>query len=168
MIIGSSIGFITNYIQERLYQKGYPTRGPEARLYFACAAAILFPGGMFIYAWTSFSSVSWVGLAMGVLVFTWSAYVIYLAVFSYLADCYGPFASSALAGQSLCRNLAGFAFPLFTNQMFRALTYKWASTMFALIATVMIPIPFILFFYGPKIRSKSVFSRMVMESQGQK
>ncbi|KAK7021338.1 hypothetical protein VNI00_017440 [Paramarasmius palmivorus] len=72
MIIGSSVGFITNFIQERLYharcRKGYPTRGPEARLYFACAAAILFPGGMFIYAWTSFSSVSWVGLAMGVLV----------------------------------------------------------------------------------------------------
>ncbi|ESK83376.1 drug transporter [Moniliophthora roreri MCA 2997] len=165
MIIGSSLGFLTNFIQERYYQKGFASRGPEARLYSACIAAILFPGGMFIYAWTSFSHVSWVGLAMGVLVFTWSAYVIYLAVFSYLADCYGPFASSALAGQSLCRNIAGFTFPLFTNQMFKAMTYKWASTMFALIATVMIPIPFILFFHGPKIRSRSKFSSMVMESK---
>ncbi|KAG7093398.1 hypothetical protein E1B28_007080 [Marasmius oreades] len=165
MIIGSSVGFATNFVQERMYQKGYPHRGPEARLYFACVAAILFPAGMFIYAWTPLPHVSWVGLAMGVLIFIWACYVIYLAVFSYLADCYGPFASSALAGQSLCRNLAGFAFPLFTTRMFQTLSFKWASTLFACIATVMIPIPFMLFFYGPAIRKRSRFSRMVMESK---
>ena len=35
------------------------------------------------------------------------------------------------------------AFPLFTQQMYNALTYKWANTVFALIATIMIPIPFV-------------------------
>ncbi|KAF9266667.1 MFS general substrate transporter [Marasmius fiardii PR-910] len=145
MIIGTTIGSATNFIQERLYQKRYPHRGPEARLYFACFAAVLFPIGMFIYAWTSLAHVSWVGVAMGVVVFTWACYIIYLAVFSYLADCYGPFASSALAGQSLCRNLLGFAFPLFTPTMFRNLTYKWSSTLFACLASVMIPIPFQVF-----------------------
>ncbi|KAK1224672.1 hypothetical protein PQX77_012418 [Marasmius sp. AFHP31] len=166
MMIGTTVGFFTNFFQERLYQRGYAKRGPEARLYFACVAALLFPSGMFIYAWTSLPGVSWVGLAMGILIFTWACYVIYLAVFSYIADCYGPFASSGLAGQSLCRNLAGFAFPLFTPYMFEGLTYKWANTLFACLATVMIPIPFILFFYGPSIRRRSKFSRMVMESSG--
>jgi hypothetical protein len=37
------------------------------------------------------------------------------------------------------------AFPLFTDQMFAALTYKWANTLFALIAVIMIPIPFVRF-----------------------
>jgi hypothetical protein len=36
-------------------------------------------------------------------IFMLAAYLIYVSVFSYLADCYGPFASSALAGQSLAR-----------------------------------------------------------------
>jgi hypothetical protein len=56
-------------------------------------------------------------------------------------------------------------FPLFTKQMFAALGYNWANTMFALIAGAMVPIPFVLFFYGPAIRLRSKFSRMVVERQ---
>jgi hypothetical protein len=56
-------------------------------------------------------------------------------------------------------------FPLFIKQMFAALGYNWANTMFALIAVVMVPIPFVLFYYGPTIRSRSKFSRIVMEQQ---
>ncbi|THU86241.1 MFS polyamine transporter [Dendrothele bispora CBS 962.96] len=165
MIIGSLIGFCTNFLQERLYQRNFSNRGPEARLYFACIAAIAVPAGMFIYAWTASPSVPWIAPATGITLFIWAVFIIYLAVFTYLADCYGPFASSALAGQSLCRNLMATAFPLFTEQMFNKLSYKWANTMFGCISLLMIPIPLILFFYGPKIRSRSRFSRMVMDSQ---
>ena len=76
----------------------------------------------------------------------WALFIIYLAVFTYLADCYGPWASSALAGQSLFRNLMGMAFPMFTAQMFARLTYHWANTLFALIAVLMIPIPYVSVF----------------------
>jgi hypothetical protein len=67
----------------------------------------------------------------------------YGAVFIYLADVYGPFASSALAGQSLARNLAGTAFPLFINQVYDALGFPWGNTLFALLATVLAPVPFV-------------------------
>lgn len=88
-----------------------------------------------------------------------AVYVIYLAVFNYLADgkdaqihfmfdlllglltrhcltflccaAYLVYASSALAGQSFARNMFGFAFPLFAEQMYvidrrssRAWSYK--------------------------------------------
>ncbi|TCD62574.1 hypothetical protein EIP91_006724 [Steccherinum ochraceum] len=95
--------------------------------------------------------------------FVWACFAIYLSVFTYLADCYGPFASSALAGQSLCRNLAGMAFPLFTQQMYAAMTYKWANTLFACLAALMIPIPFVLFKWGPTLREKSKFASKVMQ-----
>ena len=90
--------------------------------------------------------------------------------FIYLSS-YGPFASSALAGQSLASkyffsplfpkvwnlflihrllawsgNLSGTAFPLFTTQMFKALGYKWANTVFGCVAVIMAPIPFVQFF----------------------
>jgi hypothetical protein len=35
------------------------------------------------------------------------------------------------------------AFPLFSKRMFAALTYKWGNTLFALVAAMMIPIPFV-------------------------
>ncbi|TCD71762.1 hypothetical protein EIP91_003105 [Steccherinum ochraceum] len=163
--IGSLIGIASDRIQEKLYQKNFATRGPEARLYHAMFAGVLFPAAMFIYAWCTFPNVHWISLAIGIVLFIWALFAIYLTVFTYLADCYGPFASSALAGQSLCRNLAGMAFPLFTNQMYAAMTYKWANTLFALLAALMIPIPFILFKWGPKIRAKSKFASQVMQKQ---
>ena len=37
----------------------------------------------------------------------------------------------------------GVAFPLFTVQMFDALGYRWGNTLFALVAIVLMPIPFV-------------------------
>ncbi|KIM88106.1 hypothetical protein PILCRDRAFT_62793 [Piloderma croceum F 1598] len=165
LTIGSFIGFLTNIYQEMLYRKHFPTRGPEARLYAACGMGIVFPIGMFIYAWSAFPHVPWVALVIGMTVIVSAAFTIYLAAFTYLADCYGPFASSASAGQSLLRNLFGMAFPLFSQQMFAALTYKWGNTLFALIAVFMIPTPFILFVYGPYIRSRSKFASKILEQK---
>jgi hypothetical protein len=77
---------------------------------------------------------------------------------------YGPFASSAIAGQSLASmfyhstlaykfnssfrlkgNLSAAAFPLFTTQMYDALDYKWANTLFGGVAVLLVPIPFVGF-----------------------
>ncbi|KAH8104030.1 MFS general substrate transporter [Cristinia sonorae] len=163
--IGSLMGIGSDRFQEILYRKNVGTRGPEARLYHAMLGGIVFPAAMFIYAWCTFPDVHWISLVIAITLFIWACFGIYLTVFTYLADCYGPFASSALAGQSLCRNLAGMAFPLFTQQMYDKLSYKWANTLFALIATIMIPIPFVLFKWGPKIRERSKFASQVMHAQ---
>ena len=39
--------------------------------------------------------------------------------------------------------------------MYTRLTPKWASTLLGCIAVLMAPIPFVLFFWGPKIRARS-------------
>ncbi|KXN87633.1 Polyamine transporter 4 [Leucoagaricus sp. SymC.cos] len=162
--IGSGIGALTNMYQEKLYQKHYSKHGTEARLFGAMLAAFLLPIGMFIYAWSSFSFVHWIALCIGIVLFMWGTFIVYCTVFSYLADCYGPYASSALAAQSLFRNILGTVFPLFTQQMYRRLDYKWANTLFGCITILLMPIPFILFRYGPKIRMLSKFSREALES----
>ena len=93
----------------------------------------------------------------------WATFQIFLAAFSYLADwydffhplclvpdvtpwrSYGPYASSAIAGQNLFRNILGTIFPLFTTQFFNAVTYKWGNTIFGYVAVLMAPIPFVRF-----------------------
>ncbi|EKM50095.1 uncharacterized protein PHACADRAFT_264625 [Phanerochaete carnosa HHB-10118-sp] len=156
--IGSSLGCVAQYYQEKLYQKYQPVRGPEARLYMVMPAGIVFTAGLFIYAWCSFADVPWISLCIAIVLVEFGSFTIYLAVFTYLADCYGTFASSALAGQSLSRNLFGMAFPLFTTQMYAALTYHWANTLFGLLALVMSPVPFLLFWKGPALRARSRFA----------
>ncbi|KAF7289098.1 Drug transporter [Mycena chlorophos] len=165
LAIGTALGFGLHFYQDHLYHKFVVKKGPEARLISVCGAAIMLPISIFIYAWCSYARIHWISLIIALTLYIWATYIVYLAVFSYLADCYGPFASSALAGQSLCRNLMGTAFPLFTRQMFARLGYNWANTMFALIATVMVPIPFILYNFGPQIRARSHFSSVVMERE---
>lgn len=53
---------------ENFLRKNVATRGPEARLYMACVAAVLLPTGMFIYAWCSFTFVHWIGQCIGITV----------------------------------------------------------------------------------------------------
>ncbi|KZS94443.1 MFS general substrate transporter [Sistotremastrum niveocremeum HHB9708] len=166
MSLGALIGFLLNFYQDKLYTKHVHRRGPEARLFLACAAGAFFPIGCLIYAWTSFSFVPWIGPCIGLTVFTVAVFTIYLSVFSYLADCYLIYASSALAAQSLCRNLAAVAFPLFTDQMYTRLTFPWASTLLGCIAWLMAPIPLVLFFWGPQLRARSRFASRLREMQG--
>ncbi|KAI1791905.1 MFS general substrate transporter [Ganoderma leucocontextum] len=165
MIIGCLAGEAIQIYQEKLYRKYHSKKGPEARLFSACLAAILLPAGMFIYAWTTFPSVPWIGMVIGVFVIMTALFILYVAVFTYLADCYGIFASSALAGQSLSRNIMGTVFPLFTQQMYDRLTYHWGTSLFGFIAVLMIPIPFVLFWKGPAIRAHSKFASQVIHKQ---
>lgn len=84
------------------------------------------PTAMFIYAWSSFKFVPWVALTIGITLYIWATFIIYLAGFNYIADwwvtsrhefpilicllisSYGPFASSAIAGQSLASEFYSF------------------------------------------------------------
>ncbi|KAG1743115.1 MFS general substrate transporter [Suillus lakei] len=124
--VGSLIGYFANILSGKVISvsiKHYPRKRQEARLYLPCVAALLIPIGIFIYAWTARPEVHWI-------IFMSGGFVIYMVVFLYLADCYGTYASSAIAGQSLCRNLCASAFPLFTTQMFARLdVYMGAYTM---------------------------------------
>ncbi|KAF8621893.1 hypothetical protein AX15_007445 [Amanita polypyramis BW_CC] len=155
LVIGTILGLITGFYQETLYRKNVAKRGPEARLYTACMAGVLLPVGLFIFSWTALRHVQWIGANFGIAIFMWATYIIYSTVFSYLSDCYGPWASSAAAGQSLLRNLMATVFPLFSRQMFLKLDFKWAGTLFACVGLLLMPIPFVLFFWGPAIRERS-------------
>ncbi|KAF7309402.1 MFS domain-containing protein [Mycena indigotica] len=169
LIFGVVLGFLASIFQDRLYRQRVAKRGPEARLYFACASATVFPVGMGIFAAACNTShvVPWIVMAIGIAICVWAVFGVYVSIYAYLTDCYGPFASSALAAQSLLRNTAAAVFPLFVEHMFRILSYLKANAIFAAISILLVPIPYVgevLLFYGYRIRAKSKFSKAVMSS----
>ncbi|KAG2120539.1 MFS general substrate transporter [Suillus discolor] len=166
--VGAIIGFMANMYQESLYRKHFSTKGQEARLYMPCIAAVVLPIMMFIYAWTASPNIPWIVSLIALTAFMSGVFVIFQVSILYVADCYGPYASSAQAGQSLARNVMGLMFPLFTQQMFASMTYKWGLTLMALLCVLMAPTPWVLFFYGSKIRSRSKISRKILEAEQQK
>ncbi|KAJ4859585.1 major facilitator superfamily domain-containing protein [Trichoderma breve] len=69
----------------------------------------------------------------------------------------GNVVASASSANSLARYGFAGVFPLFTIQMYTTLGIDWASSLLGFIALALIPIPWVLFKFGPKIRAKSRF-----------
>ncbi|KAL7939236.1 major facilitator superfamily domain-containing protein [Trichoderma chlorosporum] len=138
-------------------RRRFPAEAPEARLYFTCITALLLPVGLFI-AFLGSRGTSGYTTAVGLGLATWGIYSVYLATFNYLADTYHIYASSALAAQSFCRNILGGCFPLITSAMFTNLGLRGAGGMLGGIATGLTIIPWVLLFYGEKIRARSKFA----------
>jgi multidrug resistance protein len=113
MCIASILATILSIYQEKIARKyGKLANSPEGRLYFACVESACMPIGLFMFGWTSFSSVHWVVPAIAIGIATIGIFAIYLSTFNYLADTYHRYASSALAAQSFCRNMLGMLFSL--------------------------------------------------------
>lgn len=91
--------------------------------------------------------------------------LIYVTAFTYVSECYGVFASSAIAGQSSARNLIGGCIAFATNTMFERMTPRWAIVMMASFAAVLALVPFVAFFYGPQIRARSKYSQVLMQQE---
>ncbi|KAF4540821.1 putative mfs multidrug protein [Lasiodiplodia theobromae] len=165
MMIFAVLAVLLSIYQENwARRKGKLVDNPEGRLYFACIQSALMPIGLFMFGWTSASSIHWIVPTIAIGLATVGIFSIYLATFNYLADVYHRYASSALAAQSFCRNMLGGAFPLITTQMYRKLTYGGASSLLGGIGAVLTIVPWVLVFYGPRIRRRSKFASEIMKN----
>ncbi|KAF1934145.1 putative MFS transporter [Didymella exigua CBS 183.55] len=165
MCVGAIIASALSIYQERIARKaGKFTNTPEDRLYFACVESACLPIGLFMFGWTSSGSIHWVVPAIAISIATIGIFTVYLCVFNYLADTYHRYASSALAAQSFCRNILGGVFPLVTTQMYNDLGFGPASSLLGGIATLLTVVPWILVFYGPRIRARSKFASEIMNT----
>lgn len=82
---------------------------------------------------------------------------------NYLANAYGIYAASALAGNAVTRSFFGGTLPLAGPAMYAALTPQWAGTLLGLLEVAMIPIPIVFYIYGARIRAKSKIIRELRE-----
>ena len=166
--IGSILGTLLSVSQEKLarqYAWGKMlTATPERRLYFACLESALLPIGLFWFGWTSGPSTPWIVPVLALACAQIGIFTIYLAVFNYLADVYHRFASSALAGQSFCRNILAAVFPLITDVMFRRLGYPGAASLLGGVSALLTVVPWVLLFYGPAIRARSKIASEIMHT----
>ncbi|KAG0657635.1 hypothetical protein C6P46_006289 [Rhodotorula mucilaginosa] len=145
------------YVRKLIAGGGVPL-APEERLPLCCVAGVVLPLGLFAFAWTTLPHVHWIASMIFSVFFGFSMVAIFLTMLTYLVDAYLLMAASALAANAVLRSLLGFAFPLFTRQMFDKMGNQWALTFLAFLALVLAPIPFVFYIYGPKIRARSTFA----------
>jgi multidrug resistance protein len=116
------------------------------------------PIGLFIFAWSSYPQLSWVGPAIGGFPVGFGFIFLYNSANNYLVDSYQHQAASALAAKTFMRSFWGAAVVLFTTQMYDRLGYQWASSLLGFIALACCAIPYVFYFYGAKIRMRSKYA----------
>lgn len=132
---------------------------PEAMVSVVCLAAVLLPIGEIWFAWTGTPNVHWIVPILAGIPFGMGNGGVFIYATNYLVHSYGMYAASALAGNAVLRSIMGATMPLAGTAMYRNLGPHWAGTLLALLEAVCIPIPFIFYKYGHKIRQKSTLIR---------
>ncbi|KAI7289344.1 hypothetical protein KC315_g20057 [Hortaea werneckii] len=84
---------------------------------------------------------------------------VFIYASNYLVYSYDIYAASALAGNAVLRSIMGATMPLAGAAMYATLGARWAGTLLAILEAICIPIPFIFYRYGWKIRQKSKLIR---------
>jgi hypothetical protein len=164
--IGSFLGLITIMMVEVLiYRKQaakYPLNKvpPEHRLYSAMIGSIGLPAGLFWFAWTAKEDISWASPAAAMIPFAWGVLCVFISTMQYIADAYhNTVVASAASANALARYGFASVFPLFTIQMYEKLGIGWATSLLGFVALALMPVPWVLFKFGPQIRERSRYEK---------
>jgi DHA1 family multidrug resistance protein-like MFS transporter len=163
LVVGEIIAFIIvilmnpSYVRKLKANNNIPV--PEWRLPLVMAGAPIFAAGLFWFGWTGYtSSIPWIVPTLSGLFTGFGIFAIFLQLLNYIIDAYLMFAASAIAGNTFLRSLFGAAFPLFARYMYEGIGINYGQTLIGAVAAVLVPLPFIFYFMGRKIRAKSTFA----------
>ncbi|OJD18634.1 hypothetical protein AJ78_01330 [Emergomyces pasteurianus Ep9510] len=137
--------------------KEHGSAAPEDRLPEVIVGAVCLPIGLFWFSWTSSPEISWVAQTFAGIPLGMGIIIIFLQGVNYLIDVYMILSNSAIAANSFVRCLSAAAFPLFAVRMYEKLGVNWAGSLLGFVSLAMVPLPIVLYVYGPKIRSMSRF-----------
>ncbi|PRP80763.1 hypothetical protein PROFUN_11503, partial [Planoprotostelium fungivorum] len=159
ILVGIIVAVIGQKLYQPVYERAVDANGgraePEARMPPMMLASILYPVGIFWFAWTSTPEYHWILPVLASAVIGAGFIVIFQQSMSYLIDTYLQFAASVTASQTFLRSLLAAGFPLFALPMYHNLGVNWASSLIGFLATLMMPFPFVMYFFGARIRKWS-------------
>ncbi|KAK5464808.1 hypothetical protein LTS15_001371 [Exophiala xenobiotica] len=130
---------------------------PEIRLEGLIPAAVCIPIGLFWYGWSAEKQIHWVMPIIGTGWVGLGLLGIFLAVQTYLVDCYPLYAASVTAANTVVRSLVGAFLPLAGRPLYSSLGLGWGNSVLAFIALAMVPLPFVFMRFGARLRTHPRF-----------
>ncbi|EKM51927.1 uncharacterized protein PHACADRAFT_212541 [Phanerochaete carnosa HHB-10118-sp] len=158
VLLSAALAPMVNKHYNYLCRKAGGVPPPEARLIPMMVSCWLIPIGLFIFAWTSYPDVHWIGPCIGGFPVGFGFIFLYNSANNYLVDSYQHQAASALAAKTCLRSFWGASVVLFTEQMYHRLGYEWAGSLLAFISLACCAIPYLFYFKGAAIRKHSKFA----------
>ncbi|TVY32900.1 putative transporter [Lachnellula occidentalis] len=159
VILGSGIviAFEPRYNRKLKANNNIPV--PEQRLLPMMVGAVMFPIGLFWFAWSgNYPSVHWIVPTLSGIITGAGILTIFLQALNYIIDAYLVVAASAIAANTFLRSFFGAGFPLFATQMFHKLGVDWAGSLLGFLGIAFMPIPFLFYIYGERLRKHSSYA----------
>ncbi|KAE8152815.1 major facilitator superfamily domain-containing protein [Aspergillus avenaceus] len=162
-LVGILFGACINLLNQKFYIKRFKANNnfpvPEARLPPMMLGSILFAAGLFVFGWTGKPSIHWIGPIIGAVMMGFGFFTIFQAALNYLIDTFQSVSASAVAANTFLRSVFAGTFPLFASIMFRRLGVNWAASILGFVAIALIPIPYLFYVFGKRIRARGKWSR---------
>lgn len=158
LFIGELVGLICCAVQDKFVYPRFTSHkpNPEARLYLSLPATLIgITAGIFIYAWTSSMSMSWMILAGSLILVGFGITSVVQAVAVYVTDCYGKQAASAISAVAFGENIFAAFLPLGAYPLYEKLGLNWAGNTLGFIALSLSLAPILLVIFGRRIRGRS-------------
>lgn len=160
-LLGGFMAPFVNRDYNRRAQK-YLDRGEfppaELRLLPMMVFCWFIPVGLFIFGWTAYPSLSWVGPVLAGFPCGIGFLLVYNSANNYIVDSYRHYAASALAAKTCVRSFGGATVILGTIQQFEKMGNQWAASLLGFVSLACCAIPFMFYIYGARIRAKSKYA----------
>ncbi|EGX92870.1 bicyclomycin resistance protein, putative [Cordyceps militaris CM01] len=164
IFVGVLCAVFVNLANQPFYAKAMAKNNnkpvPEARLPPIVIGIVLLVIGMFWFAWTAAPEFHWM-LPTVALAFVGAGFnIVFQQCLNFLVDTYGMYAASALAANTFLRSLLACGLPLAARPMFSAMGVGPAVSLLGGIACAALPIPFVFYKYGARLRKASKFAEL--------
>lgn len=163
ILIGAMLGCAANVYNQFRYNKAYHAAGnravPEERLPPMMVGSVIFSAGQFVTGWTGDTSVHWIVPCIGLVMLGTGFFTIFQAALNYLVDTFQLYAASAVAANTFLRSCFAGAFPLVVGPLYHNVGIGPGSSIMGGFAALLIPVPFVFYIYGKRIRAGSKWSK---------
>ncbi|KAM5342207.1 hypothetical protein ACJ41O_015238 [Fusarium nematophilum] len=164
LLIGACLGSCVNawcgrwYLARLKASSGQGT--PEDRLPPMMIGAVSLTLGLFLIGNTADPGrYSWVLPAAATVAMGLGFFMIFQSVINYQIDTFPRYAASAVAANTFMRSMIASIFLPIVPRMYSVLGVKSASNLLGFIALAMVPIPWVFFYFGRRIRARGRWSR---------
>ncbi|KXH27525.1 major facilitator superfamily transporter [Colletotrichum salicis] len=141
---------------------------PEAVVLLICIGAVLEPVGQLSFALTSLPiEIPFYWSVLSGVPFGYGFGLVFIYGTSYISKVFGMYATSASAGNLVFRSILGAVLVLVGKSMYAALTPRIAGITVGVAEVVLMPVPFIFYKWGKKIRQRSKLIQ-TLEEQAKK
>ena len=182
LLTGIFFAAALNVLNNKYYFRRFRENGnravPEARLPPMMIGGVMFASGLFLFGCepsfsvlllhnhtltsrtgTSSPSINYWPSIIGVGLTGFGFTLIFQSALNYIIDTFTRYSASALAAMTFLRSTFAGAFPLFVGPMYYNIGVDWGSTVFGCVAVLLVPVPFVFFIWGRRIRARGQWSK---------